>query len=64
MRGDAGLIAHQLEAQHIDPDRDPPVIHDVLETRSRKSAGGGAEGFKTSRDEILAIYRFIQNGTG
>jgi T5orf172 domain len=31
----------------------------TLETRGRKIPGGGAEWFKASRDEILAIYQFI-----
>jgi hypothetical protein len=30
-----------------------------LETRGCKIAGGGAEWFKATRDEILAIYEFI-----
>jgi hypothetical protein len=36
------------------------AIHGVLETRAQKIVGGGAEWFKTSRDEVLAIYKFIQ----
>jgi T5orf172 domain len=36
------------------------AIHATLESRERKISGGGAEWFKTSRDEVLAIYRFIK----
>ena len=36
------------------------AIQATLETRGRKIAGGGAEWFKASRDEVLAIYRFIE----
>jgi hypothetical protein len=35
------------------------AIQATLETRGCKIAGGGAEWFKASRDEILAIYQFI-----
>ena len=35
------------------------AIHGVLETRTQKIIGGGAEWFKTNRDEVLAIYKFI-----
>jgi T5orf172 domain len=35
------------------------AIQAVLEARGRKIAGGGAEWFKVSRDEILRIYEFI-----
>ena len=36
------------------------AIQATLETRGRKIPGGGAEWFKASRDEVLAIYRFIE----
>ena len=36
------------------------AIQATLETRGRKISGGGAEWFKASRDEVLAIYRFIE----
>jgi hypothetical protein len=36
------------------------AIQAILEARGRKVAGGGDEWFKASRDEILAIYEFIQ----
>lgn len=39
------------------------AVHGVLETRAQKIVGGGAEWFRTNRDEVLAIYRFIQNGS-
>lgn len=35
------------------------AIQTTLEARERKICGGGAEWFKTSRDEVVAIYRFI-----
>jgi hypothetical protein len=35
------------------------AIQATLETRGCKVTGGGAEWFKASRDEILAIYQFI-----
>jgi hypothetical protein len=35
------------------------AIHAILEARGQKIGGGGAEWFKVSRDEILAIYQFI-----
>lgn len=35
------------------------AIQSTLETRGCKLTGGGAEWFKASRDEILAIYQFI-----
>lgn len=35
------------------------AIHTALEVRGCKISGGGAEWFKVSRDEILAIYKFI-----
>lgn len=38
------------------------AIHGVLEARARKIVGGGAEWFRTNRDEVLTIYRFIHNG--
>ncbi len=36
------------------------AIQATLEVRGRKISGGGAEWFKTSRDEVLAIYKFIK----
>jgi hypothetical protein len=38
------------------------AIQATLETRGRKIAGGGTEWFKASRDEVLAIYKFIKQG--
>ena len=38
------------------------AIQATLETRGRKISGAGAEWFKTSRDEVLAIYQFIKQG--
>jgi hypothetical protein len=38
------------------------AIHATLETRGRKISGAGAEWFKASRDEVLAIYKFIKQG--
>ncbi len=35
------------------------AIQATLETRGRKIAGAGSEWFKTSRDEVLAIYEFV-----
>ena len=35
------------------------AIQATLETRGCKIAGGGAECFKASRDDIVAIYQFI-----
>jgi hypothetical protein len=35
------------------------AIHAILQRRDRKVAGGGEEWFLTTRDEILAIWRFI-----
>jgi len=35
------------------------AIQATLEARDCKISGGGAEWFKTSRDEVVAIYRFI-----
>jgi hypothetical protein len=35
------------------------AIHAVLEARGQKIAGGGAEWFRVSRDEIVTIYEFI-----
>jgi hypothetical protein len=35
------------------------AIQATLETRGSKITGGGAEWFKASRDDILAIYQFI-----
>jgi hypothetical protein len=35
------------------------AIHAVLRVRGRKITGGGDEWFRATRDEIIAIYRFI-----
>ena len=35
------------------------AIQAILEAGGHKIAGGGAEWFKVSRDEILTIYQFI-----
>jgi len=35
------------------------AIQATLESRGLKISGGGAEWFKTSRDEVVAIYKFI-----
>ena len=35
------------------------AIHAVLETRGKKTNGGGAEWFKVNREEIRSIYEFI-----
>ena len=35
------------------------ALQATLEARARKISGGGAEWFKVSRDEVIAIYRFI-----
>lgn len=35
------------------------ALHATLETRGWKIRGGGAEWFKTTREEILGIYQFI-----
>ncbi|MGH7114589.1 MAG: GIY-YIG nuclease family protein [Stellaceae bacterium] len=35
------------------------AIQATLETRGRKITGGGAEWFKTTREEVLAIYQFV-----
>lgn len=35
------------------------ALHGILEARGQKVMGGGAEWFKTTRDEVLNIYRFI-----
>lgn len=40
------------------------AIQATLETRGRKIPGAGAEWFKVSRDEVLAIYKFIKQGGG
>jgi hypothetical protein len=40
------------------------AIQATLETRGRKIAGGGTEWFKATRDEVLAIYRFIMQSQG
>jgi hypothetical protein len=37
------------------------AVHAVLEARGKKVAGGGAEWFKTDRDEVLEIYRFVHD---
>jgi hypothetical protein len=36
------------------------AIHGVLETRAQKVVGGGAEWFRATREDVLAIYRFIR----
>ena len=38
------------------------ALHGILEARGKKINGGGAEWFRTTREEVLAIYRFVQNG--
>jgi hypothetical protein len=38
------------------------AIQSTLETRGCKIAGAGTEWFKTSRDEVLAIYEFVLQG--
>jgi hypothetical protein len=40
------------------------AIQATLETRGRKIPGGGTEWFKATRDEVLAIYRFITQSGG
>ena len=40
------------------------AIQATLETRGRKISGAGAEWFKASRDEVLAIYKFIKQEGG
>lgn len=35
------------------------AIHATLEYRGRKIAGAGKEWFKTTRDEVVAVYRWI-----
>jgi hypothetical protein len=35
------------------------AIHGILETRSKKVVGGGDEWFKTNREEVLEVYKFI-----
>jgi hypothetical protein len=37
------------------------AIHSTLEHRGRKIPGAGSEWFKTTRDEVLAIYKFVTN---
>ena len=39
------------------------AIHAILEYRGPKIAGGGKEWFRTTRDEVAAIYRSINGGT-
>jgi hypothetical protein len=36
------------------------AIQATLEARGCKISGGGAEWFKATRDEVVAIYRFIK----
>jgi hypothetical protein len=36
------------------------AMHGILEARDKKVSGGGAEWFRTTREEVLEIYRFIQ----
>jgi hypothetical protein len=40
------------------------AIQATLETRGRKIAGAGAEWFKASLDEVVAIYKFINQDAG
>jgi hypothetical protein len=40
------------------------AIQATLETRGHKIAGGGAEWFKASPEEVLAIFEFIKQGGG
>jgi hypothetical protein len=40
------------------------AIQATLETRGRKILGGGTEWFTATRDEVLAIYRFITQTGG
>ena len=35
------------------------AMHAILEARGKKVDGGGAEWFKTNRDEVLEIYEFV-----
>jgi T5orf172 domain len=35
------------------------AIHGILETRNKKVFGGGDEWFRTSREEVLEVYKFI-----
>jgi len=35
------------------------AIHGILETRNKKIFGGGDEWFKTNREEVLEVYKFI-----
>jgi T5orf172 domain len=37
------------------------AIQSILETRGQQVEGGGTEWFRTSREEILGIYRYITN---
>ena len=37
------------------------ALHSVLEARGKKIEGGGAEWFRTTREEVLAVYRFIRD---
>ena len=39
------------------------AIQATLETRGCKITGGGAEWFRASRDDILAIYEFINKAS-
>ena len=49
-----------LEIRTDDCRRIEKAIQAVLEARSKKIDGGSVEWFTTSRDEILAIYKFIK----
>ncbi len=40
------------------------AIQATLETRGLKILGGGTEWFKATRDEVLAIYKFITQSGG
>jgi hypothetical protein len=35
------------------------ALHGALEARGKKISGGGAEWFRTTRDEVLNLYRYI-----
>lgn len=35
------------------------AMHAILDARGKKVLGGGAEWFKTNRDEVLEIYEFV-----
>jgi hypothetical protein len=35
------------------------AVHSILEHRGCKVTGGGGEWFKTTREDVIGIYRFI-----